>query len=72
MISGHIQAVGGVQEAIAALRSTVEEMDEGIAKYRLQARLELMEDTADELAENSLKLYDRMILFGFGVATCGR
>ena len=72
MISNHIRAVGDVQAAIEALRATVETMDDCIEKYRLQARLELMEGTAEELSENSLKLYDRILFFAVGVATCGR
>jgi hypothetical protein len=67
MISGHIKAVSEVQGAVEDLRALIETMPDSLDKFRLQAKLEQMEEVTDTYARNSLRLYDNFCNFSMAV-----
>lgn len=65
MISSHLQATRNLEDAVKSLATIVEKMSEGLPKYRLQARVEMMQETAQQYVKTSSELYDRIIEFAF-------
>lgn len=68
MLSEHIRAVADLHECVKDILKIAEMLPEGQDKYRLIARAEVMEKTANEYAESSLALYDQILGFAMSVA----
>ena len=60
MIKAHLQAVVGVVASIDDFAAIVAPMPECRDKYRLEAQLELLRRTAEDYADDSADLYDKI------------
>lgn len=67
MIKQHMKAVGDLMDSIDELQALTKHLPEERTKYKLEALLEMMSNTADLYAEQSLDIYDKFLDFAIRV-----
>lgn len=65
----HLEAMSDLQESIRQIRELAESLPDGTDKGYLLARVDIMQQSADDYVENTIGLYEKITDFAMSAAS---